>query len=464
MLVERQRLKIMGLVVGDLIVFQAALAITLLVRNGVLTEAAWRLNAPPFFALSCAWVLAFYIAGIYDVLLIRKLNRLFRHFLEGMLANGLIGVVFFYLLPVPGILPRRILFIQWLVFFVLGYAWRAVVGQFSSNQRTPANTVYIGPASGAIPVARLLEESPLEARLTHAFITDGALAEHDGFKVYSDLSGWNDVLENERVRVIVLGASPDSNEPLRNAVYQAVFHPITILDLAEIEEAAMGRIPLEYVNETWFLHHLKEADKAWYEAVKRGVDLVLTIPFGLFSLLIHPFVALAIKVGSPDGPVFIRQTRVGKNGKLFTLIKYRTMHPLGADKTGEANGPQFTADARTDPRIYPLGRILRQTRIDELPQIWNVILGDLSFVGPRPERPEFTAPLEARMPYYKLRHLTRPGLTGWAQVTYLTPTAVLDDNLRKLQYDLFYIKHRSLVLDALILLKTVGIVLRRQGT
>ena len=111
MLVERQRLKVMGLVVGDLIVFQAALAITLFVRNGELTDEAWTLNAPPFFVLSWAWVLAFYIAGIYDVLLIRKLNRLFRHFFEGMLANGLIGVVFFYLLPVPGILPRRILLI-----------------------------------------------------------------------------------------------------------------------------------------------------------------------------------------------------------------------------------------------------------------------------------------------------------------------------------------------------------------
>ena len=107
---------------------------------------------------------------------------------------------------------------------------------------------------------------------------------------------------------------------------------------------------------------------------------------------------------------------------------------------------------------------MRRLRIDELPQVWNVLRGDLSFVGPRPERPEFVAPLVERMPYYPLRHLTRPGLTGWAQVQYLTPIASIEDNLTKLQYDLYYIKNRSLLLDLAILLKTVGIVLRRQGT
>lgn len=141
------------------------------------------------------------------------------------------------------------------------------------------------------------------------------------------------------------------------------------------------------------------------------------------------------------------------------IWKFRTMHT-----DSERGGAQFTANAKTDPRLFKFGRIMRQLRIDELPQVWNVIRGDLSFVGPRPERPEFVAPLNEQVPYYALRHLARPGLTGWAQVLYLTPTAHLEDNLKKLQYDLYYIKHRSLVLDAAILLKTIGIVLRRQGT
>ncbi|MFO0765097.1 MAG: sugar transferase [Patescibacteria group bacterium] len=458
MLTERHRLKTLGFVLGDLAIFQLAMVVTIFVRYGSLTSDQWSLNALPFFLLSCLWVIVFYIAGLYDFLLIREPIRLFRQYLEGMLANALIGFAFFYLLPFFGIAPRRMLVIQFAVFLLFGYLWRIIVGHYLSNKTSPATTVYIGPASEAMPVARLLEESPLGLRLTHAFVTNGVVSEREGFKVYTDLSEWKRVLEQEQVQVIVLGASPDEHEVLRNAVYQAVFYPITILDRAEIEEAATGRIPLKYVNEAWFLHHLKEADKAWYEVVKRGLDVVMSIPFGVVTILLYPFIAGLIKFSSP-GPALFKQTRVGKNGRLFTIWKFRTMH-LDSEK----HGAQFTADAKTDPRLFKTGRILRQLRIDELPQIWNVFVGDLSFIGPRPERPEFTAPLEEQMPYYKLRHLTRPGLTGWAQVSYLTPTAVLEDNLRKLQYDLFYIKHRSLFLDALILLKTIGVVLRRQGT
>jgi lipopolysaccharide/colanic/teichoic acid biosynthesis glycosyltransferase len=171
-----------------------------------------------------------------------------------------------------------------------------------------------------------------------------------------------------------------------------------------------------------------------------------------------PFIAITTKLSS-KGPIIYSQLRVGKNGKTFKIYKFRTMH-IDAEK----DGARFTADAKTDPRLFAFGRFMRRARIDELPQIWNVLIGDLSLIGPRPERPEFVTPLIERMPYYALRHLTRPGLTGWAQVMFLTPTASLEDNLKKLQYDLYYIKHRSFFLDALILLRTIGIVLRRQGT
>ena len=458
MLTERHRLKTLGFVLGDLVIFQLAMVVTLFVRYGAFEVDQWTLHALPFFLLSCLWVIVFYVAGLYNFLLIREPIRLFRHYLEAMMANALIGFAFFYLIPFFGIAPRRILIIQFAVFLLFGYLWRIIIGHLSSKKTTPPTTVYIGPASEAMPVARLLEESPLGLRLTHAFVTNGVVSDREGFKVFSGLAEWASFLQRESVQVIVLGSSPDEHEALRNAVYQAVFYPITILDRAEIEEAATGRIPLKYVNEAWFLHHLKEADKAWYEAVKRGTDVVMSIPFGIVTLLLYPFIAAIIKLSSP-GPALFCQTRVGKNGRHFTIWKFRTMH-LDSEK----NGAQFTVDAKTDPRLFRAGRILRQLRLDELPQIWNVFIGDLSFIGPRPERPEFTAPLEEQMPYYKLRHLTRPGLTGWAQVSYLIPTAVLEDNLRKLQYDLFYIKHRSLFLDALILLKTIGVVLRRQGT
>lgn len=162
-----------------------------------------------------------------------------------------------------------------------------------------------------------------------------------------------------------------------------------------------------------------------------------------------------------SGSIFFIQERVGRHGKKFKMIKFRTMHhPVGQD-SAEAEGAQFAT--KNDPRITTVGKWLRKLRIDELPQVWNVLKGDMSFIGPRPERPEFVEQLTERMPYYALRHLTRPGLTGWAQVRYRY-ASTLDDNLIKLQYDLFYVKNRSIILDAAILLKTINTVLRSQGT
>jgi len=272
------------------------------------------------------------------------------------------------------------------------------------------------------------------------------------------LHAFVDALKEHQITTVVLGLRPDEMPELKTVLYQSLFTPVDILDRAEIEEIATGRIPLSYVSETWFLHHLKESEKAWFESVKRGADILLAIPAGLVTIVLFPFVALGIKLASP-GPTLYSQTRVGKNGKLFRIWKFRSMNT-----DAEKGGAQFTADAKTDPRLFPFGRFMRRTRIDELPQVWNVLMGDLSFIGPRPERPEFVNPLLERMPYYGLRHLTRPGLTGWAQVRFLTPNTSVEDNLKKLQYDLYYIKNRSLLLDALILLKTVGVVLRRQGT
>jgi lipopolysaccharide/colanic/teichoic acid biosynthesis glycosyltransferase len=185
------------------------------------------------------------------------------------------------------------------------------------------------------------------------------------------------------------------------------------------------------------------------------LDITLAIPFATLTVLVTPIVALFVKTTSP-GPLFYTHERIGKHGKRFLIWKFRTMK-----QDAETSGAQFAT--KNDPRITAVGKILRGLRIDELPQIWNVLRGDMSFVGPRPERPEFVEQLTQRMPYYALRHLTRPGLTGWAQVKYRYASSI-DDSLIKLQYDLYYVKHRSLVLDGAILLKTINTVLRSQGT
>jgi lipopolysaccharide/colanic/teichoic acid biosynthesis glycosyltransferase len=177
----------------------------------------------------------------------------------------------------------------------------------------------------------------------------------------------------------------------------------------------------------------------------------------MFGLPIMALVALAIRIASP-GPVIYSQRRVGKDGGVFNLRKFRSMRIDAEAQTGAV-----WAVVGVDPRVTPIGRFLRRTRLDELPQLWNVLIGDMSFVGPRPERPEFVATLSEQVPFYGRRHSVRPGLTGWAQVRHSYGASV-EDSLQKLQYDLFYIKHMSFSFDLFIVLETVKTVLVRSGS
>jgi len=167
-----------------------------------------------------------------------------------------------------------------------------------------------------------------------------------------------------------------------------------------------------------------------------------------------PFIVLAVRLSSP-GPIFFRQTRVGLRGRPFSVIKFRTMR-----QDAEAKGAVWAA--KNDPRVTPLGRFMRRTRLDEIPQLWNVLRGEMGFVGPRPERPEFVQWLSGEIPFYELRHLIRPGITGWAQVRYHYG-ASLEETKQKLEYDLYYVKHLSLGLDLLIMFETVKTILLGRG-
>ncbi len=446
------------LLVGDLVALQIALFLTILIRFGGLDVERWRVNWPAFSLVSLAWVVGFYVAGLYELSLVREPLKLFRTYLEGMIANLGIALAFFYLIPIFGLAPRAILFLFFAMSLLVGYFWRLAANRLIQSTFSRQRLLFVGPAEELRRVDDLVRESSLGIEVVAAIATSGEIYKHNEIKWLSGIRAFSQALKDERISTVVLGVKPDAIPELKDEHYRSLFTPVNILDRAEIEEAATGRIPLSYVSETWFLHHLKENEKAWFEGLKRILDVIIAIPFGLLTLLMYPFVALIIKIVSP-GPALYSQIRVGLAGKHFLIWKFRSMR-LDAEK----HGAQFTADAKTDPRLFPFGRFLRRSRIDELPQIWNVLKGDLSFVGPRPERPEFVEPLLERMPYYRLRLLARPGLSGWAQVKFMTPNASIEDNLKKLQYDIYYIKNRSIVLDGLILLKTIGVVLRRQGT
>ena len=230
---------------------------------------------------------------------------------------------------------------------------------------------------------------------------------------------------------------------------------IRIEDASTLLEKIEGQIDVEGLHPSALIFAEGFQLNQGFLLARRVVSMLVAFTSLLICLPFIPLIALAIKLTSP-GAVLFRQERVGRNGAVFTLFKFRTMRT-----DAEVNGAQWAT--KHDPRITPVGRFLRSTRLDEIPQLWNVLRGDMGFVGPRPERPEFVQWLSGVVPYYNLRHIIRPGLTGWAQVRYQYGASV-EQTKRKLQYDVYYIKHMSLALDLLIIFETVKTVLLRRGS
>ena len=233
------------------------------------------------------------------------------------------------------------------------------------------------------------------------------------------------------------------------------FQGISIEDVSTLRERLSGKIPLEGLRASTFLYsegfRLRPSQQFARQLISITASTVGLLVFAPF----FPFVVLAVKVSSP-GPVFFRQTRIGAGGRPFQVIKFRTMY-----SDAEKKGAQWAV--KNDPRVTRIGMFMRKTRIDEVPQLWNVLRGDMGFVGPRPERPEFVPMLSEHMPFYYLRHFIRPGLTGWAQIRY-GYGSTLEEAREKLEFDLYYLKHMSLGLDLFIMFETIKTIVRRRGS
>jgi exopolysaccharide biosynthesis polyprenyl glycosylphosphotransferase len=241
--------------------------------------------------------------------------------------------------------------------------------------------------------------------------------------------------------------------PIRDLLHLRL-RGIQVEDATTLFERLTGTLPLEDLNPSTLIYSHGFKVKEPQQILRRFVSLVASALVILLCLPFLPLIALAVRLSSP-GPVLFRQIRVGRRGMLFTAFKFRTMR-----QDAESGGAVW-AKAK-DPRVTRLGSILRKTRLDEIPQLWNVLRGDMGFVGPRPERPEFVEWLSKEIPYYDLRHMIRPGLTGWAQVRYQYG-ASLEETKRKLEYDLYYLKHVSIGLDLLIIFETIKTILLRRG-
>ncbi|MCA9915133.1 MAG: exopolysaccharide biosynthesis polyprenyl glycosylphosphotransferase, partial [Anaerolineae bacterium] len=278
-----------------------------------------------------------------------------------------------------------------------------------------------------------------------------------GLQILSNGEDLLDIVLRENISELIVTSTRELPGEVFQGVMDAYEHGTVITPMPILYERIMERVPVEHVGEDWAVV-LPIAGTSVFNLtplIKRTMDILLA-SFGLliFALLL-PLIALARYLDS-RGAIFYHQERVGLNGRIFRITKLRTMIPDAEVKTGAVFAQE------NDPRITRVGRFLRKTRLDEVPQLFNVLTGQMSLIGPRPERPEHVARLQQKIPFYRTRHVIRPGLTGWAQVRYKYG-ATDEDALVKLQYDLYYIRHQSLRLDVDILLRTVGKVLRMSG-
>jgi sugar transferase (PEP-CTERM system associated) len=263
-----------------------------------------------------------------------------------------------------------------------------------------------------------------------------------------------DIVHKQKVHRVIV-AMPDRRGTIpMHELLELRMQGVKIEEATTWLEKISGKIEVENLYPSWLVFGQGFRRSTGFILSRRVVSVVISLIGLILTLPLLPLIMLAIRLDS-KGPVFYNQTRVGKAGRVFRVVKFRTMR-----QDAEAAGPQWSAD--NDPRITRIGKFLRSSRLDEIPQLWCVLKGDMAFVGPRPERPEFIELLSKQIPFYGVRHMVRPGLTGWAQVKYKYGSTV-EDSREKLQYDLFYIKNASIGLDLLIMFQTVKTVLLRRG-
>ena len=265
------------------------------------------------------------------------------------------------------------------------------------------------------------------------------------------------IVESHAIDEVILAISAQMTGSLFQTIMDCHERGVAITPMPLLYEQLTGKVAVEHIGSQWYVALPFETNPfgSIYRLGKRLFDLICGLLIGIVFFVTLPVVALAIKLSSP-GPVFYRQERMGLHGKPFVVMKYRSMV-----EDAESDGKAKWA-TKNDTRITPIGRIMRKTRLDELPQVINVLKGDMSMVGPRPERPQFIAQLQKQIPFYRTRLAAKPGLTGWAQVNY-GYGATVEDALIKLQYDLYYLKHQSVWFDLKIMLRTFAVVLKMKG-
>ena len=444
------------LFLGDILILYTSLYLTLFIRYGTGFNQQISIHLYPFTFLFIFWIIVFYIAGLYELNFAKNSAEFYSSLFTSIAISTTISVIFFYLIPDVQIAPRRNLLIYITVFTGLISLWRWIYNRVLVKTFRN-NTIIVGFNQLAYDLAKFLNRNPQYGyNLKYALDVSEQAAfsfQNVDFRQVRGAKDIEKIIEHENINTIILSPESYHLPNIIDVFYKAGKRNVQFINLASAYEKIMKKVPLEAINQLWFLENVSRGEKKLYELLKRTSDIILAAIGGIVLIILFPFIA-AIKLES-KGPIFYKQKRVGRGGKTFQVIKFRTMV-----ENAEQNGAVWAT--KEDSRVTKFGRFLRKTRLDELPQVVNILKGEMSVVGPRAERPEFVEKLKKEIPFYEERLLVRPGLSGWAQINY-GKDLNHNDTKEKLQYDLYYIKNRSFTVDLAVILKTIKTVLSATG-
>lgn len=386
----------------------------------------------PFTILYLSWILIFYIFGLYDLFSIKPTIPYLKRWIIALLCSFAVGIIFFYYVPMFGIAPKVNLIIQIVGFGFFSFLSRRIIyNLFSKTIIQP--TILIGDSIYLSELEKTIIKNP-----------------QIGLKIIGYYRKISDIKVNlEKIKNLVIILDKDIETQDQN-ILNFYKKGVEIIDTAKAYEKYLYKIPVGYIDISFIVENVRIRMDTFYKAVTFMINIIFSV---VILIICSPLLIIgSLLIYTHDkGPILYIQERVGLNGKVFKLYKLRSMI-IESEKDGAK-----WCTGNNDSRITPVGKIIRKLHIDEIPQMINILKGDLSLVGPRPERPEFVNLLDKDIPYYSFRHVIRPGFTGWAQIKYRYANTT-EDSKEKFEYDLYYIKNRNIFIDFGIILRTIQII------
>ena len=454
---ERTR-ELLILIIGDIFFFILALWLTLFVRYLSFPNAELFGNhLGPFLTISAVWLFIFYIAGLYDKQTVFFKSLMFSRILNTQVVNAIVASLLFFVIPF-GIAPKTNLVIYMIISVAIFTWWR----MYLYNYIVPKNmhrAIILADGPEAI---ELVDEVNNNDRYNYFFvriIDKKTATETEDFE-----SKLLQLVEKEKIDIIVANTNDEYISKVLPKLFDLSFlrFELTFLDFYKVYEDTFDRVPLSALNYEWFITNVSQAKSLVYDTLKRVIDVCGSLILGFILLLILPFIYLAMRIEG-KGDLFITQERIGQFNKKVMVYKIRTM-----TANNSANATWTKEEANNGNVITKVGAVLRKLSIDELPQVFNILKGEMSLIGPRNDIKGLGEKLAKEIPYYNIRNFVKPGVTGWAQTHQqymgdnISPQS-LEETKMRLSYDLYYVKNRSLLLDIDVALRTFKTLLSRFG-